>query len=98
MIDIRLDVDTILIWVLVGLVAGALASRVALGHGLGLLGDLVAGVLGAFIGGVLAQVFKINFAISGHPIITAMIVAFVGAVILLFLLRMLGFGRGRGEH
>jgi len=68
------------------------------GHGLGLLGDLVAGVLGAFIGGILAQVFKINFAISGHPIITAMVVAFVGAVILLFLLRMLGFGRGRGEH
>ncbi len=58
MIDIRLDVDTILIWILVGLVAGALASRVALGHGLGLLGDLVAGVLGAFIGGILAQVFK----------------------------------------
>ena len=41
---------------------------------------------------------KINFQISGHPIITAMVVAFVGAVILLFLLRMLGFGRGRGEH
>ncbi len=60
---------------------------------LGLLGDLVAGVLGAFIGGILAQVFKINFAITGHPIITAMVVAFVGAVILLFILRMLGFGR-----
>lgn len=93
MIDIRLDVDTVLVWILVGLVAGSLASRVALGHGLGLLGDLVAGVLGAFIGGVLAQVFKINFQISGHPIITEMVVAFVGAVILLFVLRMLGFGR-----
>ena len=97
MIDIRLDVDTVLVWILVGLVAGALASRVALGHGLGLLGDLVAGVLGAFIGGVLAQVFSIRFQISGHPIITNMVVAFVGAVILLFVLRMLGFGR-RGDH
>lgn len=97
MIDIRLDVDTILIWILVGLVAGALASRVTLGHGLGLLGDLVAGVLGAFIGGVLAQIFKISFQITGHPIISAMVVAFVGAVILLFVLRMLGFGR-RSEH
>jgi uncharacterized membrane protein YeaQ/YmgE (transglycosylase-associated protein family) len=97
LIDIRLDLDTVLIWVLVGLVAGALASRVTLGHGLGLLGDLVAGVLGAFIGGVLAEVFKINFSITGHPIITAMVVAFVGAVILLFVLRMLGFGR-RGDH
>jgi uncharacterized membrane protein YeaQ/YmgE (transglycosylase-associated protein family) len=97
LIDIRLDLDTVLIWVLVGLVAGALASRVTLGHGLGLLGDLVAGVLGAFIGGVLFQVFKINFQISGHSIITAMVVAFVGAVILLFVLRMLGFGR-KGSH
>ncbi len=97
MIDIHLDVDTLLIWVLVGLVAGALASRVALGHGLGLLGDLVAGVLGAFLGGVLAQIFKINFQIAGHPIITAMVIAFVGAVILLFVLRMFGFGRKR-EH
>lgn len=93
MIDIRLDLDTVLIWILVGLVAGALASRVTLGHGLGLLGDLVAGVLGAFIGGVLAEAFKISFQITGHPIITAMVVAFVGAVILLFVLRMLGFGR-----
>jgi uncharacterized membrane protein YeaQ/YmgE (transglycosylase-associated protein family) len=93
-IDIRLDVDTVLVWILVGLVAGALASRVALGHGLGLLGDLVAGVLGAFIGGVLAEIFHVSFQISGHPIITAMVVAFVGAVILLFVLRMFGFGRG----
>ena len=93
MIDIRLDVDTVLIWILVGLVAGALGSQVALGHGLGLLGDLVAGVLGALLGGVLAQVFKISFQITGHPIITAMVVAFVGAVILLFVARLLGFGR-----
>ena len=93
MIDIHLDMDTVLVWILVGLVAGALASRVALGHGLGLLGDLVAGIVGAFLGGVLAEVLKIKFSINGHPIITEMIVAFVGAVILLFVLRMLGFGR-----
>src|SRR5207245_1494397 len=62
-----------------------------------LLGELVAGVLGAFLGGILAQVFKINFQITGHPLITAMVVAFVGAVILLFLLRMIGFGGRRHE-
>src|SRR5256885_52291 len=47
-----LDLDTILIWALVGLVAGFLASHVALGHGLGLLGDIAVGIIGAFIGGV----------------------------------------------
>ena len=95
MIDIHLNIDTVIIWILVGLVAGALAGRVALGHDLGLLGDIVAGVLGAFLGGVLASVFHINFTITGHPVISEIVVAFVGAVILLFVLRIFGFGRGK---
>ena len=95
MIDIHLSVDTVIIWVLVGLAAGALASRVALGHDLGLLGDIIAGVLGAFLGGVLAVIFKVNFTVAGHPIISEIVIAFVGAVILLFVLRIFGFGRGK---
>ena len=95
MIDIHLNVDTVIIWILVGLAAGALASRVALGHDLGLLGDIIAGVLGAFLGGVLAVIFKINFTVAGHPIISEIVIAFVGAVILLFVLRICGFGRGK---
>lgn len=92
---IHLDIDTVIIWILVGLLAGALAGRVALGHDLGLFGDIIAGVLGAFLGGVLAQIFKINFSITGHPIISEIVIAFVGAVILLFVLRIFGFGRGK---
>ena len=95
MIDIHLNVDTVIIWILVGLAAGALASRVALGHDLGLLGDIIAGVLGAFLGGVLALLFKINFTVAGHPIVSEIVIAFVGAVILLFVLRIFGFGRGK---
>src|SRR6266568_1532776 len=95
MIDIHLNVDTVIVWILVGLAAGALASRVALGHDLGLIGDIVAGVLGAFLGGVLAMIFKVNFSIAGHPIISQIVIAFVGAVILLFVLRIFGFGRGK---
>jgi uncharacterized membrane protein YeaQ/YmgE (transglycosylase-associated protein family) len=85
---INLNMDTILIWLLVGLVAGFLASRVALGHGLGLFGDIIVGILGAFLGGFLAGVFHINIQIIGHPIISEMIVAFVGAVILLLIVRL----------
>src|SRR5258708_4110051 len=55
-----LDLDTILIWALVGLVAGFLASHIALGHGLGLLGDIIVGIIGAFIGGF--------FLLGGPPI------------------------------
>ena len=95
MINIRLDIDTVIVWVLVGLLAGALAGRVALGRDLGLIGDVIAGVIGAFLGGVLAGLLHIHFAIDGHPIVTEIIVAFVGAVILLFVLRLLGFGRGK---
>lgn len=91
-----LDLDTVLIWCLVGLVAGFLASHLALGHGLGLLGDIVIGIIGAFIGGFLLQgVFHIAIGIVGHPIITSIIMAFIGAAILLIIVRMLS---GRGAY
>ena len=92
---INLDLDTILIWCLVGLVAGFLASRVALGHGLGLFGDIIVGIIGAFIGGSLASVFHINVQVIGHPIISEMVVAFAGAVILLLVVRLFSGGGAR---
>ena len=90
---VNLDFDTILIWLLVGLVAGFFASHIALGHGLGLVGDVVVGIIGAFLGGFLANAFHWSIVIVGHPIISAMIMAFLGAVILLFIVRILGAGR-----
>jgi uncharacterized membrane protein YeaQ/YmgE (transglycosylase-associated protein family) len=92
---ITLDLDTILIWCLVGFVAGFLASHLALGHGLGLLGDIIVGIIGAFIGGfVLAGIFHLTIGVAGHPIITEMIMAFIGAALLLIVVRLLGAGRG----
>ncbi len=90
---VNLDFDTILIWLLVGLVAGFFASHLALGHGLGIVGDVVVGIIGAFLGGFLANAFHWSIVIVGHPIISAMIMAFLGAVILLFIVRILGVGR-----
>ncbi|TMD31310.1 MAG: GlsB/YeaQ/YmgE family stress response membrane protein [Chloroflexi bacterium] len=87
---INFDLDTILIWLLIGLVAGFFASRVALGHGLGLFGDIIVGIIGAFLGGFLAAVFHVNVQIVGHPIISEMIVAFAGAVLLLLIVRLFG--------
>jgi len=92
---VTLDVDSILVWALVGLVAGFLASHVALGHGLGLIWDVVVGVIGALFGGiVLAGMLHFNIAIAGHPIISAMIMAFLGAVLLLIIFRLVAGGRG----
>jgi uncharacterized membrane protein YeaQ/YmgE (transglycosylase-associated protein family) len=91
---ITLDLDSILVWALVGLVAGFLASHVALGHGLGLLWDIVVGIVGALFGGiVLAGFLHFNIAVAGHPIISAMIMAFIGAAILLIIVRLFA-GRG----
>ena len=93
-----LDFDTLLLWIVVGLVAGFLASHLALGHGLGLIGDVLVGVVGAFLGGFLAGVFHWSIAIAGHPILSAMLIAFIGAVILLLIVRLLGMGRGASRR
>jgi uncharacterized membrane protein YeaQ/YmgE (transglycosylase-associated protein family) len=93
---LSLDLETVLIWVMVGLVAGFLASHLALGHGLGVFWDVVVGILGALFGGiVLAGIFHISVGIVGHPIISAMIMAFIGAAILLLIVRLFAGGRYR---
>jgi len=92
---VTLDLDSILLWALVGLVAGFLASHLALGHGLGLIWDIVVGILGALFGGiVLAGMLHFSIVIGGHPIISSIIMAFIGAAILLVILRLIGGGRG----
>ncbi len=79
----------ILIFILVGLVAGFLASRVVLGKGRGWFLDIVIGILGAILGGWLADLLHISI---GYGIFGQIVVAFVGALILLILWRLL-FGR-----
>ena len=78
----------LLLWVLVGLVAGFLASRAMLGHGSGLVGDVVIGVIGAFLGNLLAEVLHIQIVVEGHPIVSQIIVALFGALILLLVVRL----------
>lgn len=91
---VTLDLDSILVWAMVGLVAGFLASHVALGHGLGLFWDIIVGVVGALFGGiVLAGFLHFNIAIAGHPILSEMVMAFIGAAILLIIVRLFS-GRG----
>jgi uncharacterized membrane protein YeaQ/YmgE (transglycosylase-associated protein family) len=84
----------ILAWIVVGLVAGWLASQVMRGGGYGLIGDIIVGVVGAVIGGFLAgTLFNIPDAVNGINV-TSILVAFIGAVILIAILRAVG-GRRR---
>jgi uncharacterized membrane protein YeaQ/YmgE (transglycosylase-associated protein family) len=82
--------ENIVVILLVGLVAGFIASRVVTGHGYGLIGDIVVGILGALLGFFLAG--ALGIVMTG--LLAEIIVAFIGAVILLAVLRLVT-GRGR---
>ena len=78
----------LLAWLVVGLIAGFLASQVMRGGGYGLVGDIIVGVVGAVIGGFLAgALLNMPDAVNGINV-TSILVAFVGAVILIAILRM----------
>lgn len=80
----------ILSWIVVGLIAGWLAGMVMKGGGYGLIGDIVVGVIGGVLGGWIASYFfHIGDPMSGiNP--TSILIAFGGAVLLLYVLRLLG--------
>ncbi|HUF66166.1 MAG TPA: GlsB/YeaQ/YmgE family stress response membrane protein [Gemmatimonadaceae bacterium] len=77
----------ILMWLVVGLVAGVLASLVMGGTGYGLIGDIVIGIAGAFIGGWLFARLGVTAPFGG--IAGVIFTAFIGAIVLLFLLRLI---------
>jgi uncharacterized membrane protein YeaQ/YmgE (transglycosylase-associated protein family) len=83
---INTPVDTILVWLLVGGVAGLLAGMIVKGGGFGLIGDIVVGIVGAFFGGWLLPRLGINFGVGLVPIIAS---ATIGAVVLLLVLRVI---------
>ncbi len=79
----------LLTWIVVGAIAGWLASLVIKGSGLGLIGNIVVGVIGALVGGYLAGTFfNVSNAISGINF-TTIVVAFLGAMVVLFIARLL---------
>ena len=77
--------ETIIVWLIVGAIAGWLAGQVVRGGGFGLVGDIVVGIVGAVIAGWLLPRLGI---VIGSGIIAAIIDAFIGAVILLLILRL----------
>jgi len=74
-----------IVWIIVGAIAGFLASKVLTGKGMGLIWDIVVGILGGFLGGWLAGLA----GISATNILMEVVVAFVGAAILLVVFRAL---------
>ena len=80
----------LLTWIIVGLVAGVLASLVV-GGGFGIIGDIIIGIVGAFVGGWIFRQLGVSTPFGG--LAGTIFTAFVGAVVLLFLLRLISRGR-----
>lgn len=77
-----MEVNSIIIFLIVGAVAGWLAGQIVKGHGFGLVGNIVVGIVGAFIAGWLLPM--LNLGLPG--IVGSIIYAAIGAIILLFVI------------
>ena len=75
----------LLTWVIVGLVAGVLAAMLV--GGVGIVGDIIVGIVGAFVGGWIFDKLGVNAPFDG--LASTIFTAFIGAVVLLFLLHLL---------
>jgi uncharacterized membrane protein YeaQ/YmgE (transglycosylase-associated protein family) len=78
-------------WLVVGLVAGVLAALLV--GGVGLIGDIIVGIVGAFVGGWIFRQLGVNSPF--HGLGGTIFTAFIGAVVLLFILHLLLRGRTR---
>ena len=80
-----MTVETLVIWLVIGGVAGWLAGVIVKGYGFGILGNIVVGIIGSFLGGWLLSYFGVAI---GGGIVSAIIGATIGAVVLLLLLSL----------
>lgn len=81
-----MDAHGIIVWLIIGAIAGWLAGTLFKGGGFGLIGDIVVGIVGAFIGGWLSGLLGISI---GSGLIASIITATAGALILLLIVRMI---------
>ena len=89
----------IITWLIIGLLAGALAGRVVTGRGFGCLANIVVGLAGAVVGGLLLHYFQptTTYGLAGD-VISDTVVSFIGAAILLALLMLLSGGHIRRRN
>ncbi|MDQ6673945.1 MAG: GlsB/YeaQ/YmgE family stress response membrane protein [Chloroflexota bacterium] len=85
---------SIVAWIVLGLIAGWLAGQVMKGGGYGVIGDIVLGIVGAIIGGFLTGVLLGRDMVNGFNI-ESIVVAFIGAVVLIAISRALSGNRAR---
>lgn len=80
-----MTVTSLIIFLIIGLAAGWIAGQVMRGRGLGLAGNLIIGVIGAYLGGFLFNLL----GLTAHNIIGELIAATIGAIVLLWIIGLL---------
>jgi uncharacterized membrane protein YeaQ/YmgE (transglycosylase-associated protein family) len=80
-----MDAQSLIIFLIVGAIAGWLAGQIMRGGGFGLVGDIIVGIIGAFLAGMLFPRLGLHI---GSGLLGAIISATIGACILLFLARL----------
>jgi uncharacterized membrane protein YeaQ/YmgE (transglycosylase-associated protein family) len=81
-----MGIESLIVWLIIGAIAGWLAGQIVKGYGFGLIGNIVVGIVGAFIAGWLLP--RLGIVIGGG-IIAAIINAVIGAVILLVVIGLI---------
>lgn len=89
---VSLNPGGVVSWIVAGLIAGWLAGLLVRGRGYGCLGDIVLGVIGAFVGGYIISLLPLNLSGQYHFFGT-IVIAFFGALILAALGRLIGGSR-----
>jgi uncharacterized membrane protein YeaQ/YmgE (transglycosylase-associated protein family) len=84
-LPMHIDLTSLILFLIIGAIAGWLAGMVMKGRGFGLLGDIIVGIIGAVIGGYLLAI--IGFVAWG--LIGSLFTAFIGAVVLLAIIRLI---------
>ncbi len=81
-----MGIESFIVFLIVGAIAGWLAGKIVIGFGFGLIGNIVVGIVGAFVAGLVFPVIGLSL---GGGILASIIHATLGAVILLFLIKLL---------
>lgn len=82
-----MTVESLIVFLLVGAIAGWLAGTIVRGYGFGLVGNIVVGIVGAFLAGWLLPQLGLNLGLDG--IVGAIIFAAIGAIVLLLLIGLI---------
>jgi uncharacterized membrane protein YeaQ/YmgE (transglycosylase-associated protein family) len=89
----NLSNESLLVIIIVGVVAGWLAGQIVDGGGFGLIGDLIVGILGAFVGDWLVPRLGVHLGVGTLSLVVN---ATIGAIVLLLILRLVAGNRGWG--